>query len=410
MSSLAQDDLSQAPKAQQIGLQSFQLPALYRIGADGKIWIWIIHFDGEILHVSWETLNNFKAGIIQTSNRRVEMTSRSLSLYDQALQEAKHEYKNKKEKHGYREEIIHHDLFSLPAMLCTEWSPQKNQIHQWPVWVMPKIDGCRCRAHILPGSQEVHLLSRGTQVIHFLDHIRKQLLLFHQSMIRVLENRLPGTLYRLDGELYSSEFSFDEISGITRLTRNSNPLEGKLGYYLFDLILSIDLPYENRYMILSEAYQLYSQSCILTSLFILGASVANSKEDILLAHDYYVKQGFEGVIIRKIGGTESYYRGTRCTAIYKYKQFMDTEGKIIGAEAANGGHFDGAIIWIISDTEGRTFKVNPRGEVKGRKEIYLEYLKNPEIFHGIKYRYRYQEITSEGKPRFPIGLGMVFDR
>jgi len=418
-------DLSRAPAAPPSDTQSFQLPMLYRVGADGKIWAWSIGFDGQNLIMCWETLSNFQQGLIQSTTRQVLLNSRSVSLYEQALQEARHEYKNKKDRQGYGEQLIQHDIFSLPAMLCTEWDPQKNQIHRWPVWVMAKLDGCRCRAHILPNPiedlklEDVHLVSRATQVINFLNGIRAEYVQFHKTMVEVIRERFPNIspICRVDGELYSHELNFDQISGITRLVRGASPVENKVKYFMFDLILGMDTTYDTRYLMLLEAYQRHTmKQGGARYLHILGASVANSKQDILTAHDYFVSQGFEGVIIRKVGGStekeqsESYYKGTRCTAIYKYKQFKDTEGFIAGAEAAIGGHVEGGIIWLVQDQYGRTFGVNPRGQVEVRKALYQQYLANPQQFLGQKYRYRYQDLTADGKPRFPIGLGFVYDR
>ncbi len=122
------------------------------------------------------------------------------------------------------------------------------------------------------------------------------------------------------------------------------------------------------------------------------------------------------MIIRKVAGPndefqeESYYKGSRCTAIYKYKEFKDDEGNIIGAEAANGGHSDEGVIWHVQDKAGRQFKVTPRGDVNIRKEYYRQYQANPQQFIGLQYRYRYQELSEYQIPRFPVGLGFVFDR
>ncbi len=413
-----QVDFSSAPAPMPVG-QTFSLPPLYRVGGNGKIWAWAISFDGKDLVMCWETLDNFKQGLIQSTTRPVEMNTRSVSLYEQALLEARHEHKNKRDKQGYGEQLIQHDIFSLPAMLCTTWDPAKNQIRRWPVWVMAKLDGCRCRAHVLPESSDVHLMSRATQVINNLRHIREEFARFNQFAMQVITERFPtiSPLCRADGELYTHDLDFDQISGITRLVNSASPVEGLVKYYMFDLMMTADVPYDQRYLILVEAFQRHTQlqGC-LRYLHVLGASIASTKEDIVQAHNEFVNQGYEGVIIRKVGGTtaaqqaESYYKGTRCTAIYKYKQFQDDEGYIIGAEASNGGHEDGGVIWSVQDRHGRQFMVRPRGNVDRRKQIYQEFLTNPNQFIGQKYRYRFQDLTPEGKPRFPVGIGFVYDR
>ena len=163
-------------------------------------------------------------------------------------------------------------------------------------------------------------------------------------------------------------------------------------------------------MILAEAYQRHvTEQGGARFLFILGASVASSKQDIVYAREEYVRQGFEGVIIRKVGGVtetqqkESYYKGTRCTAIYKNKTTKDDEGFIIGAKAANGGYSDGGVVWHVRDKMGRDFEVNPEGDVEVRKIIYQQFVANPQQFMGLKYRYKYQELTPMASPDSRLG-------
>lgn len=415
-------DLSAAPAFIAASAETFQLPPLYRLGGDGKIWVWVISFDGESLVSCWETLNNFQQGLIQSSTRRVEMNSRSASLYSQALQEAQHEHKNKKDKQGYGESLIQHDIFSIPAMLCTEWKPLSNQLKpkSWPLWVQAKLDGIRCRAHHFPEDETktpmgVYLLSRATQVICFMNHLREEFVRFSQVIREVIIQKHPtiSPLHRTDGELYTlnKELTFEQLSGMSRLTKGASPAEHFVKYFMFDLILMIDLPYDQRYLLLQEAYQKHvANQGGARHIFILGSFQVNTKEEILYAHNQFVSQGFEGVIIRKIGDSESYYKGTRCTAVYKYKQFMDDEGRIVGATCSNGGHEDGGIIWAVQDKEGHQFNVRPMGDVVTRKQQYQQYLENPQQFIGHLYKFRFQEKTNDGHPRFPVGLGMVFDR
>jgi len=393
---------------------TFHLPTLYRVAADGKVWAWSVAFDGSKLIFAWETLDKYQQGLVQVSSRTIETNSRSISLYHQALQEAQAEYKNKIDKSGYSDKIIQKDLFNISAMLCTKWDPNKKQIRRWPVIVQPKLDGCRCRIHL---TDQVYLISRATQPIHHLLHIREHYQILDRYIKNIIQQWYPGMsdVCRVDGELYSDQLSFDMISGITRLVHQPSQHERLVKYYLFDLILSFDLPYEGRYNILHTAYQMY-QSTNSDIIQLVNSSVANSPQEILAAHDLYVSQGYEGVIIRKFGGTtpaqiaESYYKGSRCTAIYKYKIFQDTEGYIVGAEYVNGGHGNGAVVWVVQDVNGLQFKVNPKGDVETRIRTYQEYIANPNLYLGHKYRYKYQELTSDGKPRFPIGLGFVYDR
>lgn len=416
-------DLSAAPAFTAASAETFQLPPLYRLGGDGKIWVWVISFDGENLVSCWETLNNFQQGLIQSSTRRVETNSRSASLYSQALQEAQHEHKNKKDKQGYGEQLVQHDIFSMPAMLCHEWKPTSRQIVRWPVWVMPKLDGGRCRIHTMSlentaTTKDVHLISRGTQVVHNLSAIREEFLRFARVATSIISEKCPtaSPLFRLDGELYSKNLTFDQISGVMRLKNSVSPVEHLVQYFMFDLILTFDATYDQRYFLLLEIYQKHvAIQGGPRYIYILDAGVANTPNDVLSAHEEYVKMGFEGVIIRRVGGrnqseqAESYHRGVRCTAMYKYKSFQDDEGYIIGAEPGKGTE-ENAVVWQIQDKQGNRFSCRPRGDIIGRRAYYEQFVKDPQQFIGKEYRYRFQSLTPDGNPRFPVGLGFPADR
>ncbi len=242
--------------------QRFQLPPLYRLGADGKIWIWIISFDGTNLVSCWETLNNFNQGVVQKSTRRVDLNTRSVNLYEQALLEARAEVKKKKDKQGYGEQLIQHDIFSLPAMLCTTWDPKKNQLKRWPVHVMPKLDGVRCRMHILPRDDgtdviysDVKMLSRATQVINNLNGIREKFTRFYRHMEEVIRHYLPNIspLFRTDGELYTHELSFDRSVESLDWSIRLAPMRISLDITCL-MMLTIDDPYNKAYLLLNEAY------------------------------------------------------------------------------------------------------------------------------------------------------------
>lgn len=395
--------------------QTFQLPTLFRIGADKKVHVWIISFNGEKLITCWERLDNYQKGVVQTSSRRVELNTRSIGLYEQALQEARAEYKRKKDKDGYNEQLIQHDIFTLPAMLCTKWDPSKNQIRRWPVWTMPKLDGIRCRIHI--HNSKIYIMSRTSQEYIHLHHIREEFNRFNNIGIQVLQELYPtlSSYFRTDGEIYTLNLTFDQINGICRLTNSVSPNEHHLKYYMFDLMLTFDMTYDQRYALLKMIFDRHvAQQGGERYFHLIPVHVANNKQDILNAHTTYTYQGYEGVIIRRIGGDtekekeESYYKGSRCTAIYKFKTFNDDEGIIIGASCERGDV--SRIVWDVRDKFGREFSVRPKGTDDYCAQLYLEYQNNPHNFINKLYRYRYQELTPDGKPRFPIGLGIVTDR
>lgn len=409
------DDFSNAPTAAMASnVQTFQLPPLYRLGAYNKSLVWMISFDGQYLVIQWGPVEDMKNGSLQISRTAVKTNKSGRNLYEQALSEARSRWKRKQDKDGYSETVIDTAIMNMEAMLCNKWDPHKNQIKRWPVWVEEKLDGVRGRANEdVDGS--VILVSRTTQIISFLQHIKKDLSILFKHIKNILNTYYPkmAPIFRTDGELYSTELTFDQVSGICRLTDKSgpNPNEIYIKYYLFDLVVTDKLTYDERYAILQTAYNAYDAENPKSNIKLIIPLIANSKQDILTAHNQYVSQGFEGVIIRKIGGVtakereESYYLGRRCSNILKYKEFQDAEGIVIGAEQGKGSE-EGAVVWLIRDVNGHEFTVRPRGDIETRKLYYQHYHK----FIGQKYRYRFQDLTPDGNPRFPVGIGFVYDR
>jgi len=403
-------------------MSTFRLPRLYRIGANGKISAWEISFDGENLVMRWGQFEGFDQGKFRESRRRV-IPKGSLNVYEQARSEAESRWKRKKDRDGYSEELpgkAETLLIDMPAMLGNRWEPDQTetQIRRWPVWVEEKLDGIRCRAYRNPDGT-ILLKSRTNLTFNHLNHIREDLRQFFPYLESILRERVPdvGNNYFIDGELYSQELTFDRINGISRLSAGSppDPHETLIKYYMFDLAMPGDRTYDERWWLLYTAFQEFVKKYPESNLKIIIPLIANSKEDILKAHQYYIDQGYEGVIIRKIDGKtqaerkESYYVTRRSNAILKYKTFEDEEGEIIGAEEGTGTE-KGAVVWVVKSPNGATFSVRPRGSIETRKEYYQAWLKNPRQFIGLKYRYRFQERTPEGKPRFPVGVGFVFDR
>jgi len=403
-------------------VQGFQLPPLYRMSASGKEVIWLIAFDGKDLLMYWGRVEKLPLENLRNSRTAVQLNTSGRNLHEQALLEARARWKRKIDKDGYYEKATPtappptHPILDMPAMLANKWDPTKNQIHRWPVWVEEKLDGVRCRANP-DASGNAFLISRTRLVFSHLNHIRHDLVQFFPYITAILKRYMPNPIFRLDGELYTHDLTFDRISGLSRLSEKSppDPEEYLVKYYMFDLVVPENWTYDERWAVLHEAFQAYEKDHPSNNLKILIPRIANSKEDILRAHDMYNNQGFEGVIIRKIDGktekerSESYYVGRRSSAILKYKAFQDEEGFIIGAEEGSGTE-KGAVVWKVRRPSGEEFDVRPRGSIDIRKQYFQAWLNNPNQFIGLKYRYRFQELTPEGKPRFPVGVGFVFDR
>ena len=383
-------------------VDTFQLDPIYRIGSTGNTLIWMIGFDGERLVIQYGTVREEKEGRLKVDNTEVEVNSSGRDLYEQAMLEAKSRRKRKIDN-GYFENYSEGDMIDVVAissMLCNKWSPEKNQLKRWPVWVQPKLDGIRCRCYVL--EDEVKFISRTNIEIMWLESLKSEVKEFCATLSRILIEEGYPPIFKLDGELFSDHIPFDKLSGIVRLKKNKSDDEELIDYYIFDIVLGVNATYDERWNIVHYAMEEREWGRIR----LVYPNVAESKDEIVAAHDEFVSQGYEGVIVRKIGGntekerSESYYKGTRCSNLMKYKEFLDEEGEIIGAEEGSGRE-KGAVVWTIRDDRGNEFSVRPKGSIEDRKRMY----ENREEYIGMRYKYRYQGLDDDRKPRFAIGLG-----
>ena len=126
-----------------------------------------------------------------------------------------------------------------------------------------------------------------------------------------------------------------------------------------------------------------------------NVAVENETE-IHAAQAQFVEEGYEGAMVRNLKG--SYRIGKRSADLQKVKTFLDGEYEIIGF-AEGTGNETGCVIWECQTPNGQAFRVRPRGTQEARKELFA----NGSDYIGQQLTVRYQELTDEGVPRFPVG-------
>lgn len=281
------------------------------------------------------------------------------------------------------------------------------------VYVQPKLDGIRCIAKLQKNDStssqastySVVLTSRtGKQFVH-LAHIR-------EAIMNVLTKEKCKHII-LDGELYvhdgltivgddgnprqaEYEERFNIITGACRTVRTKpHEYENQIQYHIFDLV-DTENKYEQRERLngltqLFESYEGQVLQCVTTyEIF--------TEDEVYEHHNKFFKMGYEGVIIRD--KKAMYTLKNRSPQLLKYKQFEDEEFLITGAKAGNGTE-EGAVIWMC-EKDGKKFECRPRGTIEKRKELYEDYTS----YIGMLLTVRYQELSSDGIPRFPVGISI----
>ncbi len=264
---------------------------------------------------------------------------------------------------------------SVPTVMLAHDYHKRGKDIRYPCFVQRKLDGTRCVA--VPGKG---LFSRNKKRYPHLEHILEEI------------QRLPESV-QLDGELYSTTLTFQEIVGLVKretLQPGDAEKQRQIQFHVYDIVS--DKPYRERYLNLQYLFRRYR----FQHLVLVPTEGCASEEEMKEKHALYVAEGYEGIMLRN---KEGLYRGTRCVDLQKYKEFLDGEYEVVGWEEGQGLE-EGCVLWICQTAEGKRFSCRPRGSREERQALFQaggDYV-------GRWLTVRYQEETDEGLPRFPVGI------
>ncbi len=363
-----------------------------------------------------ETINyGQKGGAIQKNNKIISSgknigKSNETTPYEQAVFEAKSKAQKKIDQgyidvvyctdmpsfvfpyKGHIRPMLAHDFHDRGGAFLSSYKSGDTYIAQ------PKLDGVRCLARIeaTPSGVEAFLETRDGKQLAVLTEIKNEVL----AMCN-----LPGMVF--DGEIYLHGRTFQEILSACKKRK---PLTEKLEYHVYDVIffdpeykVHCNTRFDVRTKILSKELSVFSffEEKRIKPVNSIGEFNVASEADITLklkdAHDAAVKDGYEGLIIRRAGA--GYALGDRSDALLKYKAFSDSEFKIVGGKSEIGKG-QGCVVFICETEDGQRFNARPRGAVEDRKKM-LDTL--PDLI-GKDLTVRYQGLTDDGLPRFPVGI------
>jgi DNA ligase-1 len=177
-----------------------------------------------------------------------------------------------------------------------------------------------------------------------------------------------------------------------------------LEYWIFD-IADETLTYKNRIDKLKEIKMWYENKYTVSSRCINFEFYEEIDDFSLIQnyHDKYVTEGYEGLIVRNLDGM--YKFKYRTNDLQKYKNFEDSEFKIVGFKSGRGTE-KGAIIYICETKNGITFDVRPRGSIDDRIDKYNR--GNDYIGKQLIVRYqpaiKTEDQEKDELPRFPVGI------
>jgi DNA ligase-1 len=307
------------------------------------------------------------------------------------------------------------------AATAAATASKKKKVITFPCFVQPKLDGLRCVSYAtrsVPGGggndavTAVCLQSRTGAFFTGLPHIAAALrpyLLQHPSVV-------------IDGELYTDQMPFEELAGLIKkkkITDSDVERLKKVKYHVYDIYDRVqhDMPYSERMGVLASAVR--RCGCVANDTFHSGGMPANHRvlrsdteaaavvvlvrtEKVAALSDFrrlfaeFVEAGYEGIMLRNAAGV--YRANYRSNDLQKYKEFMEDEYRIIDFKEGEGRDA-GAVIWVCETADGKEFTVRPRGTMEQRREWFSA----GASYIGKSLTVVYQELTEEGKPRFPVG-------
>ena len=365
-----------------------QLPILYKRAKTGKINIWEITIENKNDQLLLVTTRGQKGGKLVKTKREIKKGKGKRNKLEQTQFIANKKWKDKQSKDYYIQDCSKiDDVIIIKPMLATKFNIKKVQ---FPCITQPKLDGLRGIAYVC--NDKIIIESRQKKEFNNLEHIIKQLEPFFKK---------HPDIY-LDGELYSPNLKFEEISGLCRLKETvvslTNTKINQIEYYIYDCFqLQKSESFEKR-------YQLLEKQQFTNNLKLVKNKIVNNpdKQEFMKIHNEYITQGYEGLMIRN---KHAFYEiDKRSNNLQKLKVFHETEYTIIGFNEGEGT-FKGTIIWVCETPDGKQFNATPRGSLDYRKQLFL--LGNQYI--GKQITIIYQELTKDGIPRFPIAKAIRID-
>lgn len=358
--------------------KAMEFPVLYGKPTKGdKIKRWEIKIQTEDDIVRIVRIHGYEGHKMTESKKEIKGKNKGkknqTSDLQQAEKEAESMWKKQKES-GYSEtkENLHAEF--LP-MLAHDYNKRGKDI-KFPCYVQPKIDGVR-----LTCDNKGILKSRtGKPYIGF-EHITDA----------VKKLNLPDD-YIIDGELFTFDVDFETLCSICRKSKTIDPNQHLLKFYIFDIYTADETPFEERLN--------YLKSLKLSDpLYLVETSEVKEKEGIDEKQEEYLVKQFEGLMLRNKGGL--YKANYRSADLQKYKQFVDSEYKIVSCKEATGND-KGTVIFICESHCGEhKFSVRPRGSREQRKEWLNDF---DSLCKNKLLTVRYQNLTEAQIPRFPVGI------
>jgi DNA ligase-1 len=275
---------------------------------------------------------------------------------------------------------------SIKPMLAIE---MEERFVKFPAFVQPKLDGIRCIIYL--HNNKIIFQSRQNKLFEPFTHLLPDL--------EKIFNLYPHLI--LDGELYCHGLGFESVTSMVRREKTRHPDVDKINYIIYDCLYDVsNESYMNRISGISKMCKNMNGESENSRVFFIETIEVTTMKHIEDAHTHYTNAGYEGIMIR----TNGPYKHGRSKDLLKYKKFKDGEFLVVGHTEGTGAHA-GTAIFVCQANSANTFHVVMNGPLEKRREM----LTHVGDYYGKYLTVKYQELSTDGIPRFPIGLGFRID-
>lgn len=368
----------------------FIFPVLYKRNNNNKILSWTIVVQDN----SFYTMHGCIDGIITKTQPTICKgknigKSNETTPEKQAYLEAESKWKKKIKSENYSEDLNKvksndKNIIYNPPMLALKYEGVYDDELKY---VQPKLDGIRCNISFDNELNDVVAISRKNHPFRYIPHILKA--------VHDICEKYPSL--HIDGELYNHDYhdDFEELVSLIRKDKEPDEVNKRLiadnvQYYIYDLWddNNESLTFKERNNIINELFQ------GIPSIIIVPTIEVHSHAEIDEALNIFLKDGYEGCIIRK----DKPYEHKRSKCLLKYKLFNDDEFTITDIVEGSGNLSNVAGYCIIQLPNNRgTCKCNIKGNLNWKYDL----LHNKEKYIGKLGTVTYFEETNDGKLRFP---------
>ena len=352
-----------------------KLPRIYKKSKTGAVVICDISTSGDTITVTTGQLGGAMQHHPTVCKPMNVGRSNETTAEEQAVKEAKAKWA-KKVKAGYVEDPSGEQTVRLP-MKVKKYQDQKDNIN-FPCWMSPKLDGVNGEFRV-EGSK-LKLYSRGGDEYPPLDHLSEEI-------ITVMDALQTNTL---NGEIYKHGMHLQDINSAVKKANENTP---SLEFHVFEI------PDNNETYVEKLALLNSIDNSALEQVKIIRAHKAESHDDIKEYFDKCRAQGYEGTIIRNEDCVYQY--NVRSSQVFKYKEALDAEYKIVGFKLDKKGHPVFKCITSKEDGE-HTFNVKPKGTDAEREHI----AENADSWVGQWLKIEFENYSKDKKPLKPVGLGL----